>query len=128
MAWIKLFFKTLLQGYPQRMRPKHDLNSLNITIQVWNWVFCSRYSPLMTYLIIGQRKKEVCSCRKPWIKGNRQYKFRTAVSEGSSYFILFLCFKLSIPYHTIILASSDQLETIFFIHAQPLTRFYRQSL
>ena len=56
------------------------------------------------------------------------FKFRTVVSEGSSYFVLFFCFKLSIPYHTIILASSDQLETIFFIHAQPLTRFYRQSL
>ena len=39
----------------------------------------------MAYLMIWQRKKQVYSWRESWIWENRPFKFRTIVSEVSSF-------------------------------------------
>ena len=39
----------------------------------------------MPCLVIEQRKKEIYNFRESWIFGKRQYKFRTVVSEVSSF-------------------------------------------
>ena len=57
---------------------KTTWNSLNMTIPRLHFV------SNVVFLIVRQSKKHVYSCRESLICGNRQYKFRTVVSEVSS--------------------------------------------
>ena len=41
----------------------------------------------MAYLIIWQRKKKVYSCGESYVKGNRQFKFCTVVTEVSQAYV-----------------------------------------